>query len=330
MPPVSIQDRTSEFRAILADVNKRQLHSKQRQQHRQTFGSTAQDTSSHGGLRQRSTFAQQASTISKGISNTMAKLERLARLAKKKTLFDDRPVEVEELTFVIKQDLAALTQSLAQLRELSRKEHPKAWVKGPHAAVDQEGEHGKNVVVMLSSRVENMTDSLKGVLRTRMDNMLSTKARTERFVSNVSSYSQNLLDPSRSDSPLYSSSSQRSTAQQDTLSLEPASSETQLLLMEEAQVHNPYLRQRGEAIEMIERTMNELGGMFSQLAQMVQEQGEQISRIDDNVVMVTENVEGAQRELLRYWSRMSGNRMLIAKMFGVLMIFFLLWVLIAG
>jgi syntaxin 5 len=30
----------------------------------------------------------------------MAKLERLAQLAKKKTLFDDRPVEVEELTYV--------------------------------------------------------------------------------------------------------------------------------------------------------------------------------------------------------------------------------------
>lgn len=44
------------------------------------------------------------------------------------------------------------------------------------------------------------------------------------------------------------------------------------------------------------------------------------SRIDDNVEAVTDNVEGAQRELLKYWSRVSGNRMLIAKMFGVLMI----------
>lgn len=107
--------------------------------------------------------------------------------------------------------------------------------------------------------------------------MLSTKARTEKFVSNVSQYSQNLLDPSRSDSPLYNNNSSSSrAAQQDTLSLEPASSETQLLMMEEAQVHNPYIQQRGQAIEMIERTMNELGGMFSQLATMVQEQGEQI------------------------------------------------------
>ncbi|KAB5570553.1 syntaxin 5 [Coniochaeta sp. 2T2.1] len=329
MPPTSIQDRTSEFRAILADVTKRQLNQKARAQ-RQPFN-TPQEAVAHGGIRQRSAFAQQAAVISKGIANTMAKLERLAQLAKKKALFDDRPVEVEELTYVIKQDLAGLTQALGQLREVSRKEHPKAWVKGPHAAVDQEGEHGKNVVVMLSGRLENMTDSLKGVLRTRMDNMLSSKARTEKFVSNVSQYSQNLLDPSRSDSPLYNNNSSSSrAAQQDTLSLEPASSETQLLMMEEAQVNNPYIQRRGEAIEMIERTMNELGGMFSQLAQMVHEQGEQISRIDDNVEAVTDNVEGAQRELLKYWSRVSGNRMLIAKMFGVLMIFFLLWVLIAG
>jgi syntaxin 5 len=31
-----------------------------------------------------------------------------------------------------------------------------------------------------------------------------------------------------------------------------------------------------------------------------------------------DNVEGAQKELLKYWSRVSGNRWLIAKMFGVL------------
>ena len=33
---------------------------------------------------------------------------------------------------------------------------------------------------------------------------------------------------------------------------------------------------------------------------------------------MVDNVEGAQKELLKYWSRVSGNRWLIAKMFGVL------------
>lgn len=96
-------------------------------------------------------------------------------------------------------------------------------------------------------------------------------------------------------------------------------------MMEEAQPQNAYIQQRGEAIEAIERTINELGGIFGQLASMVSEQSEMIQRIDANTEDVVDNVQGAQRELLKYWSRVSGNRWLVAKMFGVLMIFFL-WV----
>lgn len=126
----------------------------------------------------------------------------------------------------------------------------------------------------------------------------------------------------------------------DTLNLDPSSSmslprgafsaENQALAMEEAQSANTYISQRSEAIEAIERTIHELGGIFGQLATMVSEQSEMIQRIDANTEDVVDNVQGAQRELIKYWSRVSGNRWLIAKMFGVLMIFFLLWVLVAG
>ena len=40
----------------------------------------------------------------------MAKLEKLAVLAKRKTLFDDKPTEINQLTFIIKQ--GAITLSL--------------------------------------------------------------------------------------------------------------------------------------------------------------------------------------------------------------------------
>ena len=46
---------------------------------------------------------------------------------------------------------------------------------------------------------------------------------------------------------------------------------------------------------------------------------EEIQRIDANTDDVVDNVQGAQRELLKYWSRVSGNRWLVTKMFGVLM-----------
>lgn len=49
---------------------------------------------------------------------------------------------------------------------------------------------------------------------------------------------------------------------------------------------------------------------------------EMVQRIDANTEDVVENVEGAQRELMKYWSRVSGNRWLVAKMFGVLMVKF--------
>jgi hypothetical protein len=81
-----------------------------------------------------------------------------------------------------------------------------------------------------------------------------------------------------------------------------------------------YIQQRGEAIEAIERTIADLGGIFGQLATMVSEQAEQIQRIDANTDDVVDNVEGAQRELMKYWGRVQGNRWLVAKMFGVLMI----------
>lgn len=132
-------------------------------------------------------------------------------------------------------------------------------------------------------------------------------------------------------------------AQQDVLSLDPSSSnplyggsgstaqsQQQLQLMEEGAQSNSYINERGQAIAAIESTISELGGIFGQLAQMVSEQAEQIQRIDANTDDVVDDVEGAQRELMKYWGRIQGNRWLVAKMFGVLMIFFLLWVLIAG
>jgi syntaxin 5 len=217
------------------------------------------------------------------------------------------------------------------------------------------------VVVMLQGKLADVGANFKEVLEVRTKNIQASRSRTENFVSSVSSKSQ-VLDPQRSDSPLYNPSGRRTPqpgfqgGSSDLLTLDPSNpsplgrpsfqTDQQLLVMEEAQTNNTYIQARGEAIDAIERTISELGGIFGQLAQMVSEQSEMIQRIDANTEDVVDNVEGAQRELMKYWNRVSGNRWLIAKMFGVLMvrfsllmpsqmltqwqIFFLLWVLIAG
>ncbi|XXH02178.1 Integral membrane protein SED5 [Hypoxylon texense] len=322
MAVTSIQDRTAEFRSVLTQVQRRQASSKVGAQRRSLL-TDSQKAAANGEAQphRRSEFARRAAEIGRGIAATMGKLEKLAQLARRKTLFDDRPVEINELTFIIKQDLSSLNQQIGGLQALTRQQHPKA---------DQEGEHNKNIVLMLQGKLSDVGANFKDVLEVRTKNIQASRSRTENFISSVSQHAQ---PPSlqQSASPLYGTPNRGTPSPgADLLSLNPVGDQQMLLMEEAAGPQNTYIQQRGEAIEAIEKTIGELGSIFGQLAQMVSEQSEMIQRIDANTEDVVDNVQGAQRELLKYWSRVSSNRWLIAKMFGVLMIFFLLWVLIAG
>lgn len=313
---VAINDRTAEFRHIVTAAQRKRAAKPGAQR----LLSDAQRSASNGSAQPRhSEFARNAAEIGRGISATMGKLQKLAQLAKKRSLFDDNPVEVNELTFIIKQNLSRLNEDIRNLQALSKRLHPKP---------DQEGENNKNILLLLQGKLGDVSANFKDVLEIRTKNIQASRSRTEAFVSTVGQHAHAALPPSAS--PLYSTPSRGTPSPAaDLISLNPmGDQQLQLEMMEEGQ--NTYIQQRGQAIEAIETTINELGSIFGQLAAMVSEQSEMIQRIDANTEDVVDNVEGAQKELLRYWSRVSGNRWLIAKMFGVLMVFFLLWVLIAG
>ena len=87
------------------------------------------------------------------------------------------------------------------------------------------------------------------------------------------------------------------------------------------------MNSRAEALQNVESTITELGGMFQQLATMVQQQQEVAIRIDQDVDETMTNVEGAQAQLLKYLDRISGNRWLVLKIFFVLMAFMTVFVL---
>ncbi|OQN96548.1 hypothetical protein B0A48_17122 [Cryoendolithus antarcticus] len=339
----AIQDRTPEFRSILTQAQKTLARQRKTGQSQPLLPPQQNGSATPPTRKQRSEFARNAAGIGRGISATMGKLQRLGELAKRKTLFDDRPVEIAELTYVIKQDLAGLNQQIGSLQVLQKQSSSEK----PRGKADQEGEHNKNVVVLLQGKLADVGVHFKDVLEVRTKNIQASRSRQDNFVSSVSQAQTpaSHLDTARTDSPLYNTPGSRSrtpnpSQQQDILSLDPSSSsplynsspqsQQQLQIMEEGAQSNSYISQRGEAIEAIERTINELGGIFGQLATMVSEQAEQIQRIDANTDDVVDNVDGAQRELMKYWGRVQGNRWLVAKMFGVLMIFFLLWVLTAG
>lgn len=103
----------------------------------------------------------------------------------------------------------------------------------------------------------------------------------------------------------------------------------QMQLLQSEDQSDSYYQSRGTAITQIESTIQELGGIFSQLATMVSMQADQVQRIDQDTFDVVNNVEGAQRELLRYYASISSNRWLMLKVMGVLIIFFLIFVLVS-
>lgn len=147
----------------------------------------------------------------------------------------------------------------------------------------------QQVVVLLQGKLADVGVNFKEVLEVRTKNIQASRSRTENFVSSVSSHSQPTFDPNQSASPLYNTPTKSRTPQpgyqnsnSDILNLDPSpsssaraglSSDQQLLMMEEAQPTNTYINMRGEAIDVIEKTISELGSVFGQLAAMVSEQG---------------------------------------------------------
>ncbi|KAA8913104.1 syntaxin 5 [Sphaerosporella brunnea] len=303
----SLQDRTTEFHTLTNAASKKLARNNV---HARLLEPEKQPAHCRG------EFARRAADIGRSITTTMGKLERLAQLAKRKTLFDDKPVEIAELTYVIKQDLSRLNQHISALQNYVRAQR--------HSS--STAEHSNNVVVMLQGKLADVSVGFKEVLEVRTRNIQASRARTEKFVSGVRPQGPPQSSLS-AQSPLYTT---QDTPRRDgeLLTLDGPPTQQQLALMEEGG-QGSYIAARGEAIEAIERTIAELGGIFGQLAQMVGEQREIIQRIDHETEDVVNNVEGGQRELLKYFSRVSSNRWLLLKMFGVLMIFFLLWVLVS-
>ena len=87
-----------------------------------------------------------------------------------------------------------------------------------------------------------------------------------------------------------------------------------------------YLQSRDEALTQINSTIQDLGGIFNQMAEMVQQQGEMAVRIDENVDNVVDNVDAAQVQLLKYLQTISSNRWLALKVFSILIVFVLLFI----
>ncbi|XP_043240483.1 syntaxin-5-like [Amphibalanus amphitrite] len=320
---MAFKDRTGEFSAVLRSLQSRQLN-----------GGLAQAPPSPRprAVQRYAEFMRIAKLIGKDISNTYAKLEKLTHLAKRKSIFDDRPLEIEELTQIIKHDMGSLNKQILQLQQLSRQ-------RGTEAGGGNVHNFSNNVVVTLQQKLANMSSQFKQVLDVRTENLRQQKSRRDQF--SRGGVSSN-LPPSATEgfhqgSVLLADEAASAARADVALDMDgvrerrpaagagagAAAQQQQMMLIEQEDTH---YQARSETMKNIESTVVELGAIFQQLAHMVKEQEEMVQRIDANVEDTSMNVEAAHTEILKYFQSVTNNRWLMIKVFGVLIFFFLIFV----
>ncbi|XP_057256224.1 syntaxin-5 [Pezoporus wallicus] len=252
-----------------------------------------------------------AKRIGKDLSNTFAKLEKLTILAKRKSLFDDKAVEIEELTYIIKQDINSLNKQIAQLQEVVR---ARGGQNGRHVQT-----HSNTVVVSLQSKLASMSNDFKSVLEVRTENLKQQRSRREHF-SRAPVSALPLAAGNMGSSAVLQDESPRAGS----VAIEmDARTSQQLQLIDE---QDSYIQSRADTMQNIESTIVELGSIFQQLAHMVKEQEETIQRIDASVEDAQLNVEAAHGEILKYFQSVTSNRWLMIKIFLILIVFFIVFV----
>ncbi|XP_021769156.1 syntaxin-31-like isoform X1 [Chenopodium quinoa] len=333
----SYRDRTAEFRSlsetlmkiegISAAVNSAGIHPT-------TANQSAEQTPSSS---TRSEFNTKASRIGLGIHEASRKIARLSQMAKTSSMFNDPTKEIQELTALIKDDITALNVAVADLQNLQNSETTKSYS-------DDKAIHANAVCDDIKNRLMAATKQFQEVLTTRTENIKAHETRKQLFSANASR--DNPFQRSAkaiNEPPPWSNSSNVSASVQPTLrqSSSGAQSGSQLrrrmgtetipsnnmemsMLQQAApQQENHY---RATALQNVESTISELSGIFTHLATTVAHQGELLIRIDDNMEESLSNVEGAHSALLKHLTRISSNRSLLFKLFGVLIFFLVVFI----
>uniref|UniRef100_A0AC35UBG3 t-SNARE coiled-coil homology domain-containing protein n=1 Tax=Rhabditophanes sp. KR3021 TaxID=114890 RepID=A0AC35UBG3_9BILA len=260
-------------------------------------------------------FNQLSKRISRDLTSTCAKLEKLAELAKRKSLFEDKGNDIEELAKVVKQDITGLNKQIALLMEYGKQR------VGSH---NQSQDHSKLVVVGLQSKLANVSKTYQDVLGVRTENMKQIRNRAGMYSQTQQQRTNGPMLPNSSTKSLLLMDDERKHGVAlDMDGLEQEQLQNQAMILDETE---GYLRSRNTAMETIEKNIHEIGSIFSQLATLVAEQGDMITRIDSNVEQSSINIEGAHHELVKYFNTIARNRWLVFKVFFTICIAFMIFV----
>jgi syntaxin 5 len=230
------------------------------------------------------------------IHQASLKVQELRKMARSKGIFNDKTTDINQLTFSVKQDITRLNQKIEALEA-------KAKGSGPNKAYQA---HSSNMVDALKTRLLEVTKDFKTALEDRTKALEQQDNRRRMYTPGGGA----------AGNPFPS----RATGNPDDLEGGGGARQGQAMSTQ-------YATSRVEAVQSVQKTIGELAQMFQKMAVMVTAQEEMIQRIDADVDDTLSNVNEGQDHLLKYFHHISSNRMLIIKVFLILIFFVIFFVI---
>eukprot|EP00658_Telonema_sp_P-2_P064076 TRINITY_DN5294_c0_g1_i5.p1 TRINITY_DN5294_c0_g1~~TRINITY_DN5294_c0_g1_i5.p1 ORF type:complete len:295 (+),score=64.13 TRINITY_DN5294_c0_g1_i5:202-1086(+) len=257
---------------------------------------------------QKSSFGLQASQIRSHLNATTTKLTKLAQLAKSKTYaFGDPVREIDELSYVIKEDIKSLQMAVQAMQ---------AQLAKQAGDTPQEQQHSTTVVSALKSNLADTATTFQEVLQTRAESMQAKQGRQNQFSSAGLRSRSNMMIPGLD---------MMGEGEDEEEDGDTVIDMSQMALISQTS-ENDYLESRAVAVENVQKTILELGGVFEQLALTVEQQRLQLQTIDNNVETAVVHIDDAQAVWQKYLADISSDRMLAAKVMGILITFALFFI----
>lgn len=266
-------------------------------------------------------FNQKAAEVSKGISNCSVLLARLTVLARAQSLFKDTD-ESTLLQVKVNSEMKTLKTRLAELQN---------WLKQNDLGAGRDAkQHSEQVVRVMEFKLQDSGKQFQQVLETRKQALKQQSQRKRMFGGESDPFDDVDIGVPQPTLMATSSAAATTAMEQEANRNHDGDDPESMMLTSESMQFLPqrqlipdaqYLRSRVDAITTVESHIAELGQVMSTLATMVSEQDHMVERFGDNVDGIQMDLRGGFLQLEKYYDSIRGNKRLVSRMFGVLVLF---------
>jgi len=242
-------------------------------------------------------------------------LKELMKLAKSNEPFGDPSDKIENLTFVISQQISSIKADIESLQSICMDNSSGFNMNRTSKSTNKQlADHSVTIIHTLNSNLLHTTKEFNDALQIRTQSLKTQQERRDKYRSRR---------PMGGPSPVYRP-----------LAIEMVDDDVNedddgdvKIVVPSLQTEDDLILQRSNQIQDIEGHVTDIKGIFDKLTSLVAIQGEKIRRIEDNVQETVLNAEGAVEQLLKYLKGLSNNQWLIMKVFLILLFFILVFVL---